>query len=90
MSKALTSVYDQINTVVQHSLFHSKVPLDGRSSKIRSQETSLGNLLADAVKAFYDTDIALVNSGGIRCDRIIQPTINGQSKALTVKDMIGT
>lgn len=30
-------------------------------------------MLADAVRAFYNTDIALVNSGAIRCDRIIQP-----------------
>lgn len=90
MTMVLTSVYDRITTIVQHPLFHSRVPLDGRSSEIRSQETSLGNLLADAVRAFYNTDIALVNSGGIRCDRIIQPTTDGQNTALTVKDMIGT
>ncbi|KAI4218051.1 MAG: hypothetical protein LQ349_008891, partial [Xanthoria aureola] len=88
MTRVLTSVYDRITTTVQHPLFHSRVPLDGRSSEIRGHETNLGNLLADAVRAFYNTDIALVNSGGVRCNRIIQPTTEAQNTALTVKDMI--
>ncbi|KAL9588026.1 MAG: hypothetical protein Q9203_003164 [Teloschistes exilis] len=88
MVTALSSIYDRIAKTVQHPLFHSKVPLDGRSSIIRSQETNLGNLLADAVRAFYNTDIAFVNSGGIRCDRTINPTSTTDKTVLTVKDMI--
>ncbi|KAF3482278.1 5'-nucleotidase [Arthroderma uncinatum] len=71
---------------VRHPLFRTQVPLDGRSSVIRSEETNLGNMLADAVRAFYDTDIAFINSGGVRCDRIIGKT-DGQD-ALKVKDII--
>ncbi|KAL8735304.1 MAG: hypothetical protein Q9181_002844 [Wetmoreana brouardii] len=89
MTTRLSSIYDRITKTVQHPLFHSRVPLDGRSSVIRSQETNLGNLVADAVRAFYETDIAFVNSGGVRCDRIIDPTANGENAVLTVKDMIG-
>ncbi|KAI4107728.1 MAG: hypothetical protein L6R37_001413 [Teloschistes peruensis] len=88
MVTTLSSIYDRIAKTVQHPLFHSKVPLDGRSSIIRSQETNLGNLLADAVRAFYNTDIAFVNSGSIRCDRIINPTSTTDKIVLTVKDMI--
>ncbi|KAL8702576.1 MAG: hypothetical protein Q9201_004256 [Fulgogasparrea decipioides] len=88
MTTRLSSIYDRITRTVQRPLFHSRVPLDGRSSVIRSQETNLGNLLADAVRAFYGTDIAFVNSGGVRCDRIIEPTANGKNTVLTVKDMI--
>lgn len=90
VTRVLKSVYDRITTTVQHPLFHSRFPLDGRSSEIRGHETNLGNLVADAVRAFYNTDIALVNSGGVRCNRIIQPTTEAQNTALTVKDMIGT
>ncbi|DAA76892.1 TPA_exp: putative 5'-nucleotidase [Trichophyton benhamiae CBS 112371] len=82
----LGSVQDQIMDAVRHPLFHTRVPLDGRSAVIRSQETNLGNMLADAVRAFYDTDIAFINSGGVRCDRIIAET-NGNN-ALKVKDII--
>ncbi|KAF3900196.1 2,3-cyclic-nucleotide 2-phosphodiesterase [Trichophyton interdigitale] len=83
----LGSIQNQIMEAVRHPLFHTRVPLDGRSTVIRSQETNLGNMLADAVRAFYDTDIAFINSGGVRCDRIIAET-NGNN-ALKVKDIIG-
>lgn len=42
-------------------------------------------MLADAVRAFYNSDIAFVNSGAIRCDRIIPPT-NG--KPLRIRDVM--
>lgn len=69
----LSDVKGQVANLVTKPLFHTDCPLDGRSSTSRSQETNLGNMLADAVRAFYQCDIALVNSGSIRCDRIIQP-----------------
>lgn len=53
---------------------------------IRSQETNLGNLLADAVRAFYDVEIALVNSGAIRCDRIVESA--DSNTALSIRDAI--
>ncbi len=40
--------------------------LDGESSRVRSRETRLGNLLADLLRAKFNTDIALINSGMIR------------------------
>lgn len=68
---------------VDEPLFHSAVPLDGRTSVVRTRETNLGNILADAVRAYYNTDIALINSGSLRCDRIIDAGV------ISVKDMIG-
>ncbi|KAM5496409.1 putative UDP-sugar diphosphatase [Microsporum canis] len=82
----LRSVHDQIMDAVRHPLFHTRVSLDGRSTVIRSEETNLGNMLADAVRAFYDTDIAFINSGGVRCDRIIEQT--NEHNALKIKDII--
>lgn len=83
----LGSVHDQIMDAVRHPLFHTRVPLDGRSTVIRSEETNLGNMLADAVRAYYATDIAFINSGGVRCDRIIEQT--NEHNALKIKDIIG-
>lgn len=88
LSSILSSIHARISHAVQYPLLHTRIALDGRSSIIRSQETNLGNMLADAVRAFYDADIAFVNSGGIRCDRIVEPT-NSASGALCVKDIIG-
>ncbi|KAF9220586.1 hypothetical protein BS17DRAFT_307347 [Gyrodon lividus] len=39
-------------------------------------------MVADAVRAYYDADIAFINSGSLRCDRIIE------AGAVIVKDMI--
>ncbi|KAL1965242.1 hypothetical protein VTN77DRAFT_5996 [Rasamsonia byssochlamydoides] len=64
--KILASVQQRISTLVQRSLLHTKTALDGRSPVIRSREANLGNILANAFRAFYDTDIALVNSGSVR------------------------
>ena len=59
----------------------TQVPLDGRRSEVRSRETTLGNLMADAllwqagrVALDYDApvpDVALLNSGAIRNDSIL-------------------
>lgn len=54
---------------------------------MRSQETNLGNKLADAVRTFYDVDIAFFNSGAIRCDTVLGPTVPGASPLL-VRDII--
>jgi 5'-nucleotidase len=48
----------------------TRVPLDGRSQQLRSSETNLGNLVADAIRADAGTDIALTNAGSIRGNRI--------------------
>jgi len=51
----------------------TSVPLEGRRGPLRSRETNLGDFIADAMRAHARTDVALVNGGGIRSDRIIPP-----------------
>jgi len=48
----------------------STVPLDARESVVRQKESALGDFIADAVRARAATDVALVNSGGIRTDAV--------------------
>lgn len=40
--------------------------LDSRKASVRSQETAIGNLIADASRASVSADIAITNGGGIR------------------------
>jgi len=54
-----------LDTVVATSL----TPLEGDSRQIRSGETNLGNLVADAMRAYVGADVAIINSGSIRGDR---------------------
>lgn len=42
------------------------VELEGREPTIRTRETALGNLLADAAREQMQTDVAFIGSGGIR------------------------
>lgn len=44
----------------------STEPLDSRKSILRTQEAAIGNLVADALRAQTQSDVAIVNGGGIR------------------------
>ena len=41
-------------------------PLDTPHRALRTQETAIGNLFADAIRASTGADVAIVNGGGIR------------------------
>jgi 2',3'-cyclic-nucleotide 2'-phosphodiesterase (5'-nucleotidase family) len=84
---SLKHVNEHISTFTSHALLLSPTPLEGTGSIVRSRETNLGNLLADMIRAYYAVDIAFVNSGSIRCDRLI-PSTTSAGQPLTVRDMI--
>jgi 2',3'-cyclic-nucleotide 2'-phosphodiesterase (5'-nucleotidase family) len=41
-------------------------PLDSRVKMVRSQETAIGDIIADAMRAANGADVAITNGGGIR------------------------
>ena len=51
----------------------TRVPLDALSTRLRVGEANLGNLIADAMRANVDAEVALINAGGIRGDRVYPP-----------------
>ncbi|KAM5442202.1 putative UDP-sugar diphosphatase [Microsporum ferrugineum] len=83
--KVIANVQATIAKLVEKPLVMTDTPLEGRSRVVRSREANLGNMLADVVRSFYNTDIAFVNSGAIRCDRIISP---GPDEPLRIRDII--
>ncbi|KAI1859841.1 hypothetical protein JX265_010290 [Neoarthrinium moseri] len=82
---AIAKSLESIDKLVQQPLVYADISLEGRSTLIRSQESNLGNMVADAVRAFYNSDIALVNSGGIRCDRVIE---RSKDVPLCIRDIL--
>lgn len=46
-----------------------EAPLDSRRNVVRTEEATMGNLIADALRVQTGADIGLMNSGGIRGDR---------------------
>ena len=47
----------------------TKGPLDSRRNVVRGEESAMGNLIADALRAATGADITITNGGGIRADR---------------------
>ncbi|KAF0171901.1 MAG: 5'-nucleotidase [Rhodobacteraceae bacterium] len=47
----------------------TETALDSRRNVVRAEESSMGNLIADAMRAATGADVALMNGGGIRADR---------------------
>ena len=48
----------------------SKVDLEARFSRLRTEETNLGNLVADVVRTEFKADIGLVHAGCMRANSI--------------------
>lgn len=62
---------------------HTSTALDSRASTVRTRESAIGNLIADAVLAATNADVALMNGGGIRGNRTYPA-----GHALTAKDIL--
>lgn len=61
----------------------TSVPLEARRVALRTMETNLGDFIADAMRARMRADVALVNGGGVRTDRVIP------AGPLTRRDILG-
>ena len=59
------------------------VELDSRRSIVRTMESNMGNLIADAIRAGVGAEIGFTNGGGIRGDRTY-----GVGSTLTRKDVL--
>jgi 2',3'-cyclic-nucleotide 2'-phosphodiesterase (5'-nucleotidase family) len=51
----------------------TKSELDSRTAEVRGHEAAIGNLVADAIRAATGADVALVNGGNLRGNRIYSP-----------------
>lgn len=61
--------YDEMMAIYSETVGHTDVFLNGTRAFVRTQETNLGDLAADAILAAAPgADFALTNGGGIRAD----------------------
>jgi len=80
-----TSVYNKYSdllTQLAKEVGQTSVPLDARSAENRTQETNVGNLVADAFRKATGADVALMNGGSVRADNLIP------AGPLTVRDVL--
>jgi 2',3'-cyclic-nucleotide 2'-phosphodiesterase (5'-nucleotidase family) len=50
----------------------TQTTLNSQTGEVRTRETTMGNLIADALREALQADVALVNSGGIRGNRLYE------------------
>ena len=83
-SKALADEYlAKLDATLNVEIGVTETALDSRRNVVRTGEASMGNLIADAMRAATGGDIAIMNGGGIRGDR----TIDAGAK-LTRRDIL--
>ena len=84
----ISQIQRSITSEVDRPLLLTRVMLEGRSRFFRRQETAFGNLLADAVRGFFDGAITLFESEGVRYNAWFKAdaTFN---RWISVKEMMG-
>jgi 2',3'-cyclic-nucleotide 2'-phosphodiesterase (5'-nucleotidase family) len=50
----------------------TQTALNSQTGEVRTRETTMGNLIADALREVLQADVALVNGGGIRGNRLYE------------------
>ena len=73
MAAKVQSYLDQLSAELDIEIGSTETELDSRRASVRSRETAIGNMIADAMREAVDADVAITNGGGIRADRIYDP-----------------
>lgn len=70
VQKVANSYRDRLDDELNVVIGQSTVELNALEPDVRSQETNLGNFIADAIRNNVDADVGLMNGGGIRSDTL--------------------
>lgn len=81
-SKAVSLYNKMLDEELNVNIAKTTIELDSKRSIVRGQESSIGDLIADALKEQNQADIALINGGSIRGDRIYPA-----GTSITLKDI---
>ena len=83
LSEAVMAYEGMLDDELNVELGTTATQLDTRRKTIRAVEAAFGNLVADAIREATGTDLAIMNGGGIRADRIYEP-----GTVLTRRDIV--
>jgi 5'-nucleotidase/UDP-sugar diphosphatase len=73
VEKLVASYSAQLDRELAVTIGRTEVALDARRNILRSQETGVGDFVADVMREALNADVAVINGGGIRGDRVIPP-----------------
>jgi len=66
----VTQYQAEIDKALDVDIGVTKTPLDSRKASVRGQETAIGDFFADTMRAVTGADVAIINGGGIRGNRL--------------------
>lgn len=66
VASLIASIQKEQEPVLKEKVGETPVKLEGSREKVRTGETNLGDLLADAIRNVSNSDIGMTNGGGIR------------------------
>jgi 5'-nucleotidase len=81
---ALNQKYGPLMKSLEQIVGRTDVELNLKSEGVRTQETNMGDFIADVFRQATGSDVALVNGGSIRADAVIAPGV------LTKRDVLST
>ncbi len=73
----------QLDDELNIAIGKTDTALESVRASVRTKETTMGNLIADAIRAETGTDVSIANGGGIRGDRVYEA-----GTTLTRKDIV--
>lgn len=85
IEKLVADYAGQMDEMLTRSIGSFSTPVDARRDYVRSRPAPLGNFIADAYRWKTGADIAVVNGGGIRGDRIFP---SGPISTATIMEMM--
>jgi 5'-nucleotidase len=62
---------DRLDQALHVVIGRATVPLEARRAKLRGEEANTGNFITDVMRARMGTEVALLNGGGVRADRVL-------------------
>ena len=82
-TSALVSGFEaQVGRQMETKIGETLVPLDARFATIRSRESNVSNFVADVLREATGAQLALLNAGTLRADRVLGPG------KLTMRDLV--
>ncbi|MEM7046246.1 MAG: 5'-nucleotidase C-terminal domain-containing protein [Pseudomonadota bacterium] len=73
-AQARVQVYlDRLSKELDVEIGRTAREIDSRRASVRTQETAIGNLIADVTREAVQADVAIMNGGGIRADKVYEP-----------------
>ncbi|NQW00064.1 MAG: 5'-nucleotidase C-terminal domain-containing protein [Rhodospirillales bacterium] len=84
MAKRVATYEQKLSEELDVAVGKTTTELVSSRGEVRSRETTMGNLIADALRAGVKADVAITNGGGIRGDKIY-----AAGSTLTRKDILG-